>query len=132
MSVDPRQIALRYYERHACIIFWNPRDITDENLRTDTPDIEALVIKPGTIISCETPEGQYLLKNGELQQYERYPGHSGVDKVFALIQRFRWDLRTVVAIAQCVDMGWEIIESGDPKTGVFAKIYVPDKKTLGR
>ena len=126
MSVDPRQTAFRYYERHGCIIFWNPRDITYEHLRTDTPDIEALVIQPGTIISCETPEGQYLLKNGELQQYESYPGHSGVDKVFAIIQRFDWNLRTAVAIAQCVDMGWEIMEAADPRTGLFSKKYVPN------
>lgn len=124
MSVE-LATALRYYERHGCIIFWNPRDITEDNLRTDTPDAEALVIQPGTIISCELQEGQYLVKAGKLQQYESYQGHSGVDKVFAVVQRARWDCRATAAISQCVRMRWEIMESADQQSGVFAKKYVP-------
>lgn len=117
--------ALRYYGRHACIVFWNPRDITEENLRTDTPDAEALVIQPGNIISCETQEGQYLVKAGKLQQYESYPSHNGIDNVFAVVRRARWDCRATAAISQCVRMHWEIMESADPQSGVFAKKYVP-------
>lgn len=74
-------IALSYYERHGCIAFWNPRDITDENLRTDIPDAEALLIEPGNISSCEVQEGQYLVMDCELQPYDPYPGHEGVDAV---------------------------------------------------
>lgn len=117
--------ALRYYERHGCIVFWNPRDITDENLRIDTPDAEALVIQPGNIISCEIEEGQYLLKDGKVQPYQSYPRHRGIDKVFTIVQRARWDCRSIAAISQCVRMGWEIMEGGNRNSGVFAKRYVP-------
>ena len=125
MSVD-LPTALRYYERHGCIVFWNPRDITDENLRTDTPAAEALVIHPGNIISWEVEEGQYLVKDGKVQRYQSYPRHRGIDKVFTLVHRTRWDCRAIAAISQCVRMSWEIMESGDPQSGVFAKRYIPD------
>jgi hypothetical protein len=124
VSVD-LATALRYYGRHGCIVFWNPCDITEENLRTDTPDAEALIIQPGNIISCETEEGQYLVKDGQLQQYESYPRHRGIDKIFTIVQRTRWDCRTIAAISHCVQMGWEIMEGGDRNSGVFAKRYAP-------
>jgi hypothetical protein len=61
--------ALDYYNRHSFIMFWNPRDITNENLTTDIPDVEALVIEPPNISSAEVHEGQYLVEDGKLEAY---------------------------------------------------------------
>jgi hypothetical protein len=116
-------IALRYYEEHGCIAFWNPRDITLENLRTDTPDAEALVIEPGTISSCEVHEGQYLVKDRKLAQYESYPGHEGVDKVFAALKRTRPELMADTAIRRCVSMGWVMMEATDGEGGFWEGLY---------
>ena len=118
-------IALHYYEEHGCIAFWNPRDITLVNLRTDTPDAEALVIEPWTISSCEVHEGQYLVKEGKLQDYEPYPGHEGVDKVFAALKRSRPALMSDTAIRRCVNMEWVIMEAAEGEDGVFFKWYKP-------
>jgi hypothetical protein len=119
--------ALDYYNHHDSIVFWNPRDITDENLATDTPDAEALVIEPPSICSAEGHEGQYLVEDGSLEFYEPYPGHDGIDKVFEAVKRagpsFQ-DMATA-AIKQCVDMGWEIMEAASGEEKIFSRRYVP-------
>lgn len=116
---------MQFYERRGCVAFWNPRDITIENLRTDTPDAEALLIEPGSIASCETTEGQYLVKQGELQPYESYPGHEGVDKVFRVLQRTRPGFFATAAIKQCVKMRWVIMDSCERTERIFFKRYEP-------
>lgn len=121
-------IALRFYEQRRCVAFWNPHDITHENLRTDTPDAEALLIEPGNISSCGVHEGQYLVEDGKLQNYEAYPGHEGVDKVFATLKRSRCGFMATAAIKQCVKMRWVIMDAVDGEDGIFFKRYVPDEK----
>ncbi len=117
--------ALQYYEQQECIVFWNPRDITDENLATDTPDAEALMIEPGCITSCEAQDGQYLVKAGQLQAYEPYPGHEGIDEVFIVLIRRPPVSMARSAIEQCVSMGWQIMEATSGDNGVFFRRFKP-------
>ena len=118
-------IALRLYEKRACIAFWNPRDITAENLRTDIPDAEAVLIEPGNIASCELHEGQYLIKAGKLQPYESYPGHEGIDKIYEVLKRTRCGFMATAAIKKCVLMGWQIMDVVEGEEGVYFKRYEP-------
>ena len=120
---NPLEIALRFYQKRGCIAFWNPRDITDENLQTDTPDAEALLIEPGTISSCELHEGQYLVKGGVLQDYESYPDHIGVDRVYQKLKQTRCGYFATTAIEQCVRMEWVIMDANDGADGTFFKRY---------
>jgi hypothetical protein len=117
--------ALRYYRQHECIVFWNPRDITPENLATDMPDAEALMIEPGCITSCEAQDGQYLVKAGRLQQYESYPGHAGIDEVFIVLMRRPPVSVPSAAIEQCVRMGWQIMEATSGDNGIFFRRFTP-------
>jgi len=118
-------VALQYYGEHGRIMFWNPRDITPENLSTATPDAEALVIKPGNITSSEIPEGQYLVKDGNLEQYDPYPGHEGIAKIFAALKHSPPLLMSDSAIRRSVRMGWVIMEAVDGKDGIYFKRYNP-------
>lgn len=126
-SQSALDIALRYYGQHGCIAFWNPRDITDENLRTDTPDVEALVIEPGNVMSCEVQEGQYVVERGVLQAYDSYPGHKGVDKIFNALKHTRVRHYSITAIAECVKMGWVIMEASEGEDGIYFKRYEPSE-----
>lgn len=96
-----------------------------DNLHTDTPDAEALVIEPDTISSCEVHEGQYLVKDGKLEQYEPYPGHTGVDQIFGALKRSPPLLLADTAIRRCVTLGWVIMEAAEGEDGVFFKWYKP-------
>jgi hypothetical protein len=122
---------LDYYDAHAFIMFWNPRDITDENLGTDTPDVEALLIEPGDISSCEVHEGQYLVEDGKLEPYQAYRGHEGIDRIFEALKRAGAGFQEMAtaAIKQCVDMGWEIMEATSGENGTFFRRYVPASET---
>jgi len=75
------------------------------------PDAEALYIEPGNINSCEVYEGQYLVRDGVLQDYQSYPGHTGIDKVFAAMKRVRPGFFATAAIEQCVKMRWQIMDA---------------------
>ena len=99
--------ALDYYDQHGFIMFWNPRDITDENLATDAPDVEALVIEPPNISSAELFEGQYLVEDGKLEPYQSYRGHEGIDIIFEAIKRAGPGFQEMAnaAIKQCVEHG---------------------------
>jgi|GEM_PF-2623077 hypothetical protein len=121
-------IALRLYEQRGCIAFWNPRDITDENLRTDTPDAEALLIEPGNISSCEGTDGQYLIKDSILQAYESYPGHAGIDRVFKVLKGTRCGFMSTTVIEQCVKMRWIIMDAAEGEDGIFFKRYQPPRE----
>lgn len=126
--MDDLAIAMRHYELHGCIVFWNPRDITDDNLRTDIPDVEALLIEPGNVSSCEVHEGQYLVKEGQLQPYDPYPGHEGVDAVFEVLKRVLCGFMATSAIKQCVKMRWRIMEATSGEDGLFFKPYNPPRE----
>jgi toxic protein SymE len=117
--------ALRYYKQHGCIAFWNPRDVTDENLRTDIPDAEALLIEPTNISSYEAHEGHYLVQNAKLEPYESYPGHEGVDAVFEVLKGTSPDVRPTAAITECVSMQWVIMDKTGGENGIFFKPYEP-------
>lgn len=117
---------MRFYERHGCILFWNPQDVTDANLRSDTPDAEALFIQPGEISSCEGVEGQYVVQHGHLQAYESYPGHEGVDAVFEVLKRTPAGYFSVAAIEQCVKMRWQIMEACDEGEFLFRRYESAD------
>ncbi len=89
------------------------------------PDVEALMIEPGCITSCEAQDGQYLVKGGRLQEYEPYPGHGGIDKVFIVLIRrppVSWE---PAAIEQCVGMGWQIMEATSGDNGTFFQRFTP-------
>jgi hypothetical protein len=119
--------ALDYYNQHGFIMFWNPRDITEENLATDVPDVEALMIEPPSISSAELYEGQYLVEDGKLEPYQPYHGHEGIDKVFEAVKRAGpgFQEMATAAIKQCVDMGWEIMEAASGEHKIFFRRYVP-------
>jgi hypothetical protein len=117
--------ALDYYDEHGFVMFWNPRDITDENLATDTPDVEALVIEPPNISSAELFEGQYLVRDGKLEPYQSYRGHEGIDKIFEAVKDAGpgFQEMATAAIKQCVDMGWGIVEATSGETGTFFRRF---------
>jgi hypothetical protein len=117
--------AFDYYDEHGFIMFWNPRDITEENLRTDTPSVEALLIEPGNISSCEVHEGQYLVEDSKLQDYHPYPGHTGIDKVVKALKEARCEFFATTVIEQCVRMRWQIMVAAEGDTGIFFKRYQP-------
>jgi hypothetical protein len=123
--------AFDYYNRHAFIMFWNPRDITDENLATDVPDVEALVIEPPSINSAELQEGQYLVEDGKLEPYQSYRGHEGIDKIFQAVKRAGPGFREMAtaAIKQCVEIGWEIMEATSGENGTFFRRYMPTSES---
>jgi hypothetical protein len=126
--------ALDYYSQHGFIMFWNPRDITEENLATDVPNVEALMIDPPSISSAEVYEGQYLVEDGKLEPYQPYRGHEGIDKIFEVVKRAGpgFHEMATAAIKQCVEMEWEIMEakSGEHKT--FFRRYVPPGQGASR
>ena len=123
--------ALDYYHRHQFISFWNPRDITDENLTRDIPDVEALIIEPPNITSAELHEGQYLVEDGRVEAYQAYQGHDGIDKIFEAVKRAgpAFDEMATAAIKQCVEMGWEIMEAKLGSDRTFFRRYVPSSDT---
>jgi hypothetical protein len=123
--------ALDYYNRHAFIMFWNPRDITDQNLATDVPDVEALLIEPSSISSSELQEGQYLVEDGKLEPYQSYRGHEGIDKIFEAVKDAGPGFQEMAnaAIKQCVEMGWEIVEAKYGSDKTFFRRYVPTADT---
>jgi hypothetical protein len=123
--------AFDYYDEHGFIMFWNPRDITDQNLARDLPDVEALLIEPPSISSAEAHEGQYLVEDGKLEPYQSYRGHEGIDKIFKAVKRAGpgFQEMATAAIKQCVDLGWEIMEVTSGEDGTFFKRYVPISET---
>jgi hypothetical protein len=123
--------ALDYYDSRRFIMFWNPQDITDENLATDVPDVEALLIEPPNITSAELHEGQYLVEDGRLEPYQPYHGHAGIDKIFEAVKRAgsEFDQMAIAAIKQCVEMGWEIMEAKCGTDNSFFQRYVPSPET---
>ena len=120
--------ALDYFRRNEFISFWNPRDITEKNLRSVIPDVEALVIDPPNITSVELYEGQYLVEDGKLESYLPYREHEGIDKIFDTLKAAgpTFDQMATAAIKQCAEMEWEIMEvyygSGDR---TFFRKYIP-------
>jgi hypothetical protein len=118
--------ALGYYKSHRFIMFWNSRDVTDENLATEVPDVEALLIEPPNISSAELHEGQYLVEDGRLEPYQPYHGHKGIDKIFEAVKRAgpAFDEMATAAIKQCVEMGWEIMEAKNGGDKTFFRKYV--------
>jgi hypothetical protein len=116
-----------YYHRHQFISFWNPRDITEKNLRSCLPDVEALVIDPPNITSVEIYEGQYLVEDGKLEPYQSYPGHAGIDTIFEAVKGAgpEFEQMATAAIKQCTEMGWEIIEAKYGSDKMFFRRYVP-------
>ena len=122
--------AVDYYNQHGFIMFWNPRDITDENLATDVRDAEALMIEPPSISSAELYEGQYLVEDGKLEPYQPYYGHEGIDKIFEAVKRAGPDIQEMAtaAIKQCVDLGWEIMEAASGEHKIFFRRYVTPSK----
>ena len=119
--------ALDYFRRHHFISFWNPRDITEKNLRTPLPDVEALVIDPPNITSVEVYEGQYLVEDGRVELDQAYLGHEGIDQIFEAVKRAGpgFDEMATAAIKQCVEMGWEIMEAKYGSDKAFFRRYVP-------
>lgn len=119
--------ALDYFHRNQFVSFWNPRDIKDKNLRTSLPDVEALVIDPPNITSIEVYEGQYLVEDGRLEQYQPYQGHEGIDKIFDAVKSAgpEFEQMATAAIKQCVEMGWEIMEVKYGSDKMFFREYVP-------
>jgi hypothetical protein len=116
-----------YYDQHCFIMFWNPRDITQGNMTTVTPDVEALVIEPPNISSAELFEGQYLVADGKLEPYQSYRGHEGIDKIFEAVKDAGpgFQEMAIAAIKQCVEMGWEVMEATSGENGTFFERYVP-------
>jgi hypothetical protein len=123
--------ALDYYDQHCFIMFWNPRDITQGNMTTVTPDVEALVIEPPNISSAELYEGQYLVEDGKLEPYQSYRAHEGIDIIFEAIKRAGPGFQEMAnaAIKQCIDMGWGIMEATSGQDGTFYRRYVPTSDT---
>lgn len=118
--------ALDYYRRRQFISFWNPRDITEKNLRSVIPDVEALLIDPPNITSVELYESQYLVEDGTLESYLPYRGHAGIDKIFDAMKGagHGFDQMAHAAIKQCVEMGWGIMEAQYGTDRTFFRRYV--------
>ena len=125
--------ALDYYDQHCFIMFWNLRDITQGNMATVTPDVEALMIEPPNVGSAELYEGQYLVEDGKLEPYQSYHRHEGIDIIFEAIKRAGPGFQEMAtsAIKQCVIMGWEIMEATSGENGTFFRRYVPSSDTPG-
>jgi hypothetical protein len=119
--------ALDYFHRNQFVSFWNPRDITEKNLRTSLPDVEALVIDPPNITSVEVHEGQYLVEDGRVEPYQAYQGHEGIDKIFEAVKGAGpgFDQMATAAIKQCIDMEWQITEAKYGSDKTFFRRYVP-------
>jgi hypothetical protein len=120
-----------YYNQNRFIMFWNPRDISEENLATPVPDVEALLIEPPNITSAELFEGQYLVEDGHVEPYQAYQGHEGIDKIFEAVKAAgpEFDQMATAAIKQCLDMGWEIVEAKLGEHNTFFRKYVPSSDT---